>query len=45
MLEQKTTEDKVLEAASESSNSLLVYASEKAMNWIPQSLPHPLEVV
>jgi hypothetical protein len=42
---QKVTEKKVLEAAkTESKNFLLVYASEKAMQFEPKPLPHPLEV-
>ncbi|TVY84170.1 hypothetical protein LSUE1_G000958 [Lachnellula suecica] len=41
---EKTTEDKVLEAAkTESRNILLVYASDKAMSFENKALPPPLE--
>lgn len=44
-LEQKTTEEKVLEAAkTESKNILLVYASEKAMDFEVKPLPTSLQV-
>lgn len=42
---QKTTEEKVLEAAkTESKNMLLVYASEKAMDFEVKPLPASLQV-
>jgi hypothetical protein len=45
MFLQKTTEEKVLEAAkTESKNVVLVYASDKAMDFAPKPLPLALEV-
>jgi len=42
---QKTTEEKVLEAAkNESNNTILVYASEKALNFQKHALPKALDV-